>query len=180
MVVVAVGAGLAAAAAAQVEVDRTLQRVYGTPIMASDVRQVRLLKLVPEAGSDAAALTALENRLLILREVSRVAAPEPDREAIQARRGAWAAGWPPGTDLGALMARVGMTDQALDGWFRGDLQIAAYLDQRFGTPDAAGRASRLAEWITELRRRANIGGKIPVQAPGPEAMKAVKHGHVRP
>ena len=147
--------------AQQVEVDRTLQRVNGVAIMASDVREARVLKLVGDASaSDEAALTALENRLLMLHEVSRVTPAEPGRDTVAARRKAWAASWPPGTDLAALMARVGTTDQWLDGWFRADLQIAAYLDQRFGAQADAARASRIADWIAEMRKRANLPGKI--------------------
>src|SRR5512134_3354908 len=75
---------------AQTEIDRTLQRVYDTAIMTSDIRQVRLLKLLPEAGDgDQATLTALENRLLILREVGRVSTKEPGEDAIAQRRQAW-------------------------------------------------------------------------------------------
>jgi hypothetical protein len=150
----------AKAAGQQVEIDRTLQHVYGTAIMLSDVRQARELKLVPEAGAgDDAVQRALENRLLVLREVSRVAPAPPAREAVDARRRSWTASWPPGTDLAAIMARVGANDQQLDGWFRDDLLMAAYLDQRFGTQADAARAARIAEWIAELRRRANLPGK---------------------
>lgn len=161
--VMAIACGLLSGAPgrAQVEVDRTLQHVYGTAIMLSDVREARVLKLVPEAAAgDDAVLTALENRLLILREVSRAAPAEPARDAIAGRRRAWAASWPPGTDLAATMVRVGTSDQALDGWFRNELLIAAYLDQRFGTQADAARAARVADWIADLRRRANLPGKI--------------------
>lgn len=153
-----------AGAAQQVEVDRTLQRVNGTPIMASDVREARLLKLVPEAAAgDEAVQRALENRVLMLGEVSRTTPVVPGGDAIAARRRAWTASWPPGTDLPALMMRVGTTDQALDGWFRDELQIAAYLDQRFGVQADAARAARIAEWIAEMRKRANLAGKIAQQ-----------------
>jgi hypothetical protein len=146
---------------AQVEVDRTLSRVYGAAIMLSDVRQAGVLKLVPEAAAgDDAVQAALENRLLVLREVARGAPAEPDREAVAARRRAWTASWPPGADLASAMARVGMSDQALDGWFRDDLLMAAYLDQRFGAQADAARAARIAAWIADLRRRANLPGKI--------------------
>ena len=49
--------------AQQVELDRTLERVYGAVIMSSDVRQVRMLKLA-EAGadSDAAAKSKIKSR----------------------------------------------------------------------------------------------------------------------
>jgi hypothetical protein len=44
-----------------VEIDRTLQRIYGTAIMMSDVREARILKLVPEASAgDEAVQRALE------------------------------------------------------------------------------------------------------------------------
>lgn len=150
----------AAPTGAQVEIDRTLQRVYGTPIMASDVRQVRLLKLMG-AGSDSesAVLTALENRALMLREVSRGAAADPTDVEIAARRQAWWASWPAGTDVPALMARAGMNQQGLDGWFRDDLQIEAYLDQRFGPAAATKRSTRIADWVRDLRQRANLNVK---------------------
>jgi len=45
------------------------------------------------------------------------------------------------------MARVGTSDQGLDGWFRDDLLIAAYLDQRFGAQADAARATRIAARI---------------------------------
>lgn len=151
-----------ASGSAQVEIDKTLQHVYGTAIMASDVRQVRLLRLLPQATeSDDAVLTALENRLLILHEVSRQPLAPPTSGAIAARRQTWTASWPPGTDLPALMTRAGMTDQVLDGWFRDDLRIAPFLDQRFGLQQDDARAQRVAVWLADLRRRANLTGRRP-------------------
>ena len=146
------------------EIDRTLQHVYSTPIMASDVRQATQLRLLPDAGaSDDRILTALENRLLFLREVGRQAATpatQPSTAAIAARRQTWTASWPAGTDVAALLKTAGMTDQALDGWFRDDLRIAAYIDLRFGATADDARATRLAEWIVELRRRANLTDRL--------------------
>jgi hypothetical protein len=153
-----VPAGQAAVPAGQsIEIDRTLQHVYGTAIMSSDIRQVRLLRLLPEADdTDDRILFALENRLLIVRELTRQPSAQPSAAAIAARRQAWAASWPPGTDLPALMMRAGMTDQALDGWFRDDLRIAAYLDLRFGTEPNEARAKQVDGWLADLRRRANL------------------------
>lgn len=141
----------------QVEVDRTLERVYGSVVMSSDVRQVRMLRLAEGADSDAAAQTALENRLLILRELSRGNVAEPTADRIAEKREAWRRTWPPSTDIPALLAKAGMSAQALDGWFRDELRIAAYLAERF--PQSAGRAERIAGWISDLRRRANLSGK---------------------
>lgn len=137
-----------------IELDRTLERVHGTPIMSSDVRQARLLRLLPESGADDRTIqTALENRLLILSEVARMRPPEPTAAAIAGRREAWVATWPNPGDLQTLMTRTGTSDQALSGWFRDELKISAYLDQRFGSQRDA---KRLADWIADLRRRANL------------------------
>jgi hypothetical protein len=149
-------ASTALAAQKPIEIDRTLQRVYEATIMASDVRQVRMLRLVtPAPDSDQAAQTALENRLLMLREAARGAIAEPAADQIAARRQAWTAAWPAGTDLPALLQRAGMNDRALDGWFRDDLRIEAYLDQRFSQPDPK-RDERIAAWIRDLRARASL------------------------
>jgi hypothetical protein len=147
--------------APQIELDRTLQRVYGTAIMSSDVRQARLLRLVPGAADDKAVLTAIENRLLMMREVSRGQVAEPAAEDVARRRAAWAATLPAGTDLPALLVRTGMTDAGLDGWFRDDLLVEAYQAQRFGPADDPKRAARVADWLRDLRQRAGLGGRSP-------------------
>ena len=152
-VMLALYAGTPAVTAGQVVLDRTVQRVYTSTIMSSDVRQAKLLKLVPDVSSDDAVLTALENRLLMLREAGP-GRGEPDPKAIAERRQVWTASWPAGTDLPALMTRAGMTDQALDGWFRDELRIAQYLDQRFG--QLPERAGRIATWLQGLRQRAYL------------------------
>jgi hypothetical protein len=59
------------------------------------------------------------------------------------------------------MAKAGMNDQAIDGWFRDDLRINAYLDVRFGLQPDDGRAKRVADWLAELRRRANLSDRRP-------------------
>ena len=142
---------------AGVEIDRTLQRVHGTAIMASDLRQVRLLRLVPEFDQDDLAVqTVLENRLLMLREVSRAAQVEPSAEAIAARRQAWRSAWPAGTDIPALMTRTGMNDRGLDAWFRDELRIESYVDQRFGKATDTTLTTRVADWIRSLRRQAGL------------------------
>ena len=146
--------------ARQVEVDRSVGRVYGTVIMSSDVRQARMLKLGSAgADTDAAVQTMMENRLLMLREASQGNAPEPAAEAIAARRDEWRRTWPASTDLPGLLSRAGMSDQALDGWFRDEVRIAAYLDQRFPPGSDPRRADRINAWISELRRRANLSAK---------------------
>ena len=138
-----------------IEIDKTLIRIYGTAIRSADVREARLLKLVPEAGAgDDAVQKALENRLLILREMMRSEGGDPGKDLVAERRRQWTASWPAGTDLPGLMAKCGTTEQALDAWFRGEVQIQAFVTQKFGTgPD---RDAKYNEWIAELRRRANL------------------------
>lgn len=162
IVVVAATSALAGAQAAsqQVDLDRTVQRVNGTPIRSSDIREARLLKLLPGGPSDDAAVqTGLENRLLMLAEVSRMPTPDPSTDAIASRRRTWTGTWPPGTDFPALITGAGTTDQALDGWFRDDLKISAYLDRRFGPAADVAREKRVNDWVVDLRRRANLTGR---------------------
>ena len=146
------------AAQTPVEIDRTLTRVSGTAIMTSDVRQARILRLLtPPPVSDDAILTALENRLLMLNEATRSAIGEPTTAQIAARRQAWAGLWPSPAELAAQVQRSGVTDRALDGWFRDDLRIDMYIGQRF--PPDPNRAERIGTWIRDLRQRANLTNK---------------------
>jgi hypothetical protein len=155
MALILTAAGTAASAQEPVEIDRTLQRVNGTAIMTSDVRQARLLRLLnPPPASDDAILTALENRLLMLNEAARGAIGEPAAAQIAARRQAWAALWPSPAEVAAQIQRAGVTDRALDGWFRDDLRMEAYIAQRF--PPDPRRDERIASWIKDLRQRANL------------------------
>jgi hypothetical protein len=154
---VMVAAAAAGRAQQPIEIDRTLRRVYDTAIMASDVREARLLKLVPEAGAgDEAVQRALENRLLILHEMARAQPIDPGRDLVADRRQRWTSSWPAGTDLPALMTKCGTTQEALDGWFRTDLQITRFLTERFPQNDAA-RDAKINDWIADLRKRANLG-----------------------
>jgi hypothetical protein len=150
------------AAQQQVEIDRTLQRISGVVLMAADVRQARLLKLVPAGDrGDESIQTALENRLLVLRELSRVPLAPASDEAVAARRKTWEASFPAGTDLPALMTRAGMSDKALEAWLRDEIRIEEYIDQRFGQLREEQRATRTNEWIRALRHRAGLAGAMP-------------------
>ena len=146
------------AAQTPVEIDRTLSRVNNVAIMTSDVRQARILRvLTPAPTSDDAILTALENRLLMLSEATRSAVAEPTAAQIAARRQAWGALWSSPADLATEVKRSGVTDRALDGWFRDDLRIDMYIEQRF--PPDPNRSERIATWIKDLRQRANLANK---------------------
>jgi hypothetical protein len=143
VLIAAVGLVLAAPAlrAQQVELDRTLERIYDSVV------------------TDAAAQTTIENRLLIMRELSRATVPEPAADRIAEKREAWRKTLPASTDVPALLARAGMSAQALDGWFRDELKIEAYVAERFPQTADPRRAERISNWINDLRRRANLSAK---------------------
>ena len=147
--------GVAATAAAQVQLDRIVSRVNGRVITESDVRQARALKLVDDVSSDGAAQRAVENRFLILGEMNRSApiAPPSDAE-IAAHRASWTASL--GPDVAGLMARNGMSDNDLQAWFRDDLRIRAYLKRQFGMLPEGERGRATDDWLNRLRQRADL------------------------
>jgi hypothetical protein len=152
----AIALGATGVGAQQIQLDRTLQRVYDQAIMTSDVREARLLRLVPDTSSDDTVQRALENRLLILHEMARSQPVDPGRDAVAARRRTWTSAWPAGTDVAAIMTKCGTTEQALDSWFRTDLELESFLTGRFGQPGDPARDQKIADWIADLRKRANL------------------------
>jgi len=106
------------------------------------------------SGSDQAVLDALVRRRLILEEMKRNPPAEPSAAALETRQRQWASTLGTDADVSALLTRAGMTDAGVRAWWRDDLRINAYLDQRF--PASGDRAAAIATWVTELRRRAGI------------------------
>lgn len=140
---------------AQVEVDRIVSRVDGRVITLSDIRQARALRLVDDTSSDDAARRALENRSLILNELSRAAPLAPSSDAdVNARRGEWLAAL--GGDPAALLQQSGMSQADLDAWIRDDVRIRAYLHRQFGMLNDGERSRATADWIARLRQRADL------------------------
>jgi hypothetical protein len=150
-------AGLwAPSASAQTEIDRLLVRVYGAVITQSDVSQARALKLVADTSSDEAVLRALENRVLILRELTvATGAPQPTDDALAERRRVWqqAVG---GADLPALLSRHGMSESTLTAWIRDDARMDAYMRHQFGSAGDPSRERAVNGWIDRLRQRAGL------------------------
>lgn len=145
-----------ASAQAPVVIDQILSRPYGEILTQSDVWQALTLGLLPAtASAPDAALRALENRRLMLREVNRLPPPEPVDAGIAARRAAWEA------RIGAsiapgLLAQVGMSDTALHTWFRNEIRIETYLAQRFAATSEADRPAAVEAWVNLLRDRAGL------------------------
>jgi len=153
------GVGIAIVAsvpsAAQTVVDRTLGTVDGRVIMQSDVRRARQLKLVDlHDGSDAAILTELQNRILILAQVGRAGQPDPRADDVQARRAEWEASLGSSETAAALLAQTGMSEADLATWLRDDVRIRKYLQQLFGRQ--ADPQAAIDRWVLDLRRRAGL------------------------
>jgi hypothetical protein len=146
-------------------VDRMLAVVNGDVVTQSDVRAARRLLLVPFVASmtDDAVVTQLIERRLMLVEVARYAPAEPDAAQLEARRKAWLATLPPGTNLAALQKNVGMRDAALSAWLRDDLRIAAYLDLRFTAAAQPTRDQALTYFQTHEADFA-VAGTVPAFA----------------
>lgn len=140
-------------------IDRTLALVGGRPITLSDARTALALGLVEGRDVDAALVQRLIDRELMLREADRYDPPEPnaaqmDDRLAEVRRRA-------GGDesLAAVLARGGFTEARLRAWMRDDLRIAAYLRQRFASDER--REDLMADWVSDLRRRAQVVVLVP-------------------
>lgn len=146
-----------AASRVQVELDRIVSRVEGRIVTQSDIHQARVLKLVENTSSDAAALRGLEDRLLILHELNRAAPlPPPGASDVDARRGEWAAALGGDGPAARLLQQAGMSAATFDAWLRDDLRIRAYLRRQFGMLGEAERAQGIADWLARLRQRADL------------------------
>jgi len=156
VVVIAVCVAFAVvSASAQTELDHIVSRVLNRIVTQGDISQARTLKLVEDTSSDDAVRQALENRILILSEMSRLAMPvaAPDSD-LQQRRTAWEASL--GGQPAAWLAKAGMSENSLMAWLRDDVRIGIYVARQFsGVPDA-DRSKAQAEWVTRLRQRAGL------------------------
>jgi hypothetical protein len=135
-------------------VERTLAIVGGQAITLSDVQTSIALGLVDARELDAATEKLVE-RALVLREVERYSPPEPAEAEVTGRltaiRGRFdAAGFAGILDAG------GFTEARLRDWIVDDLRIAAYLTQRFAADSPERRASLIADWIADVRRRTPV------------------------
>jgi len=137
---------------AQQLLDEVVVRFGAEIVTRLDVRQARMLKLLPSAGdSEQAIVDALVNRRLILAELRRTPAPEPSAERIEAAYRAWQARLPAGSNIPELLAQAGMSETGLRGWLRDDQRIESYLADRFNA-----RQGDLETWVTLLRQRAGL------------------------
>ena len=148
-------------------IDRIMAVVGGQPITLSDVNAALQFHLIePPAGTRdplAYAMGKLVDRTLMLAEVDRFQPPEPDPvemtiriDELQRRAGSTEA-------FDKSLAVTGTTRDQLRRHIRDDLRITTYLNQRFGANTSpADREVAIADWLGELRRRAEI--TVPYQA----------------
>lgn len=145
-----------------VTIDRLLAVVNGDVVTLSDVRAARGLRLLPgiEAMNDAAALDALIDRRLLVAEVTRYSAPDPAPETLAARRRAWEASLPPGTEIARALSQAGWRDATLTAWLRDDLKITAHIEQRFTAAAQPTREQALTYYREHLDEFA-VNGVTP-------------------
>ena len=148
---------LPATMSAQAELDRIVARVNNRIITRSDIRQARMLQLVDDTSSDESTRRALENRILILGDLSRsTGLPPTTDDELTARHKRWEARVGGRGRVAQLLGEAGMTENGLDAWLSDDLRIQAYLDRQFGALPQADRSRAADEWIARLRQRAGL------------------------
>ncbi len=141
--------------AAQPEVvDRTLALVSGRAITLSDARTAVALGLVEGERVDAGVVQRLVDRELMLREAERYQPPEPLLSQVEAGLAAATARAGGDEALARTLAAGGFTADRLRAWIRDDLRVQGYLRQRF--VDDERRADLIADWVSDLRRRAQV------------------------
>ncbi len=135
-VMVLVCAAAAVGARAEI-VDRVLATVGSQVITLSDLRAVQTFGLLPAgmpAGTPPEIVGALVNRELMFGEVQRFVVPEPDRALIDRRMAQIRAAFPGAAAYDQALARTAMTESRLRVLVAGNLQIDAYVEQRFSAP----------------------------------------------
>ena len=133
LALVLVWAGVALHAQGEV-IDRVMAVVAGQVITLSDVDGAIALGLVPTADSQDprdAALQALIERELELREVRRYMPPEPNEQEVEQRLQATRQRFSSAEEFKQALARAGIDEARLREIVRDDLRIRAYLGERF-------------------------------------------------
>jgi hypothetical protein len=142
-------------------IDRALAVVGGVVITQSDARAAAELGLAMVDGTgdkQAAVLTWLVDRQLMLIEVDRSLPPEPTEETITQELQRVRERFQSAAEFDNVLRRTGVDEMRLRRTLRDQLRIAAYLDQRFGSPPltAERRAALIKDWVNGLRRRSDI------------------------
>ena len=149
-------------------IDRIVAVVAGQILTKSDVDAAAAFGLAPN-------LEALIDRTLMLSEVRRVAPPEPDPAALDARIERARTSFATAQAFARALEVSGWDESVLRAFLADDLRLARYLEERFSnasqpTEDeireageaarerltAARREALVNAWIAELRRRTDM------------------------
>lgn len=118
-------------------IDRVMAVVGSQVVTLSDVRAADAFGLVPpvaRAPEVGDTLAGLVNRQLMLSEVERYSAPDPEPAAVERRLAEVRARFSAEPDYAAALARTAMSAERLRGLVSDNLRIEAYVDQRFAAP----------------------------------------------
>jgi hypothetical protein len=116
-------------------IDRVLAMVGSQVVTLSDVRAAEAFGLLPPsavAGSPEDVVGQLVNRHLMLGEVDRYSAPEPERPLVDRRLAAIRGAFRGAAEFSAALARTAMTEERLRSAVVDNLRIEAYVEQRLG------------------------------------------------
>ncbi len=134
-IAVALVACLLAAVPARAELlDRVLAVVGGEVVTLSDVQAAVTFGFVQVGqGQDptGTALPQLIDRQLMLADVNRSSAPEPDAADVERQVQAIRARFPSAGDFAQALARTAMTEGRLRDMVQDSIRIERYIDQRF-------------------------------------------------
>jgi len=124
-------------------VDRVMAVVGSAVVTLSDVRAAEAFGLASGA-TPAEVLAALIDRELMLGEVDRYAAPDPDPQVLDRRLAQIQARFPSRALFERALAQTAMTEVRLRAFVLETLRVESYVDQRFGsaaqpTPDEVRR-----------------------------------------
>lgn len=142
--------------AAQTELDRVVARVNNRIITRSDIERARRLQLVPDVSSDDAARRGLEDRTLILAELSRMPLAQQGGDGEGISLADWEARVGGPARAAELLRDTQTTDASMQAWLRDDSRIQAYLKRQFSNVPDEDRGKATADWITRLRQRAGL------------------------
>jgi hypothetical protein len=118
-------------------IDRVLAVVGSQVVTLSDVRAAQAFGLIPPSaatGDPQDVLAQLVNRQLMLSDVDRYSAAEPERTLVDRRLAAIRGAFRGATDFAEALARTAMSEERLRNIVTDNFRIEAYVEQRFGAP----------------------------------------------
>lgn len=140
-------------------IDHVLAVAAGDLIMLSDVRAALELGMVTADGAAdpvRAALSSLIDRSLMLDEVNRYAPPQPASSEIDRALADMRARFDSTQTFDRALLSVGLDEERLRETLLQNLRLRAYLAQRFTADTPEGVRAAIDEWLSGLRRRADI------------------------